>query len=59
MSKMTSISWTIDNVVKFRHLFSRHRVSRIVSSVEWRAVKTRSVMLCCRVIDVWTTSNEV
>ena len=35
-------------------------ISKIVSSVWWRAVQTKKCsVLCCRVIDASTTSNDV
>ena len=43
-----------------RQLFSKHGVSKIVSSVGWRAVQTEKYSaLCCRAIDACTTSNDV
>ena len=40
----TDKSWEIAYVVeKVRQLFSKHRVSKIVSSVWWRAVQTEKM----------------
>ena len=61
ITNKTNKCWEVVYVIeKVRHLFSKHRVSKIVSSVWWRAVQTekRSV-LCCRVIDAYTTSYDV
>ena len=54
-------SWEVVNVVmKVWQLFSRHRVSRIVSSVGWMTVQTEKCsVLCCKVIDACTNSNDV
>ena len=40
----TSNSWEVAYVIeKVRQLFSKHRVSKIVSSVWWRAVQTEKM----------------
>ena len=36
-------------VIKVRQLFSKHRVSRIVSSAYWRAVQAGRNVMCCAV----------
>ena len=41
----TAKFWEVVDVIKVRQLFSKHRVSKIVSSVWWRAVQTEN-MLC-------------
>ena len=47
VTNMTSKSWEVVYVNKnVRQLFCKHRVSKIVSSVWWRAVQIKNV-LCC------------
>ena len=36
-------SWEVVYVIRVRKLFSKHRVSKIVSSVWWRAVQTEDM----------------
>ena len=61
ITNKTNISWEAFHVVeKVRQLFSKHTVCEIVSSVWWRAVQTEKCsVLCCKVIDACTTSNDV
>ena len=62
ITNKTNKSWEVVYVIeKIRQLFSKHRDSKIDSSVWWRAVqkKKKSSVLCCRVIDACTTSNDV
>ena len=62
ITNKTSISWEVVYAIKkVRQLFSKHRVSKIVSSVWWKAVQTGiiCILLCCKVIDACTTSNDV
>ena len=57
----TSKSWEVVHVTKkVWHLLSKHRVSKIVSSVRWRVVQTekKCSVLCCKVIDACTISND-
>ena len=37
ITNKTNKSWEVVYVIKVRQLFSKHRVSKIVSSVWWRA----------------------
>ena len=47
-------------IEKVRQLFSKHRVSKIVSSVWWSSYRQKKCsVLCCKVIDACTTSNDV
>ena len=61
VTNTTNKSWEVVYEFKMdRQLFSKHRVSEIVLSVWWRAVQTEKCsVLCCRVIDACTTSNDV
>ena len=61
ITNKTNKSWEVVYVFKkVRQLFSKHRVSKIVSSAWWRAVQTKKCsVLCCKVIDACTTSNDV
>ena len=43
VANKTNKSWEIVYVIKVRQLFSRLRVSKIVSSVGWRAVQTEKM----------------
>ena len=54
-------SWEVVYVIEMvRQLISKHRVSKIVSSVWWRAVQIEQCsVLCCKVFDVCTTSKDV
>ena len=54
-------SWEVVYLMKkVRQLFSRDRVSKVVLSVGWREVQTKKCnVLCCDVIDAWTTLNDV
>ena len=46
----TNKSWKVVYVIeKVRQLFSKHRVSKIVWSVWWRAVQTEKNVMCCAV----------
>ena len=46
----TNKSWEAVYVIeKVRQLFSKHRVSKVVSSVLWRAVQTEKSVVCCAV----------
>ena len=40
------VVYVIEN---FRQLFSKHRVSKIASSVWWRVVQTEKNVVCCAV----------
>ena len=53
--------WEVAYVIeKVSQLFSKHRVSMIVSSIWWRAVQTEKCsVLCCKKIDACTTSSDV
>ena len=42
-SKSLEVLYVIE---KFRQLFSKHRVSKIVSSVWWRALQTEKNVMC-------------
>ena len=61
ITNKTNKSWEVVYVIeKVRLLFSKHRVSKIVSSVWWRSVRIeKCCVLCCKVIDACTTSNDV
>ena len=49
-NKQTNKSWEVVYIIeKVRQLFSKHRVSMIVSSVWWRAVQTEKNEVCCAV----------
>ena len=44
ITNKTNQSWEVVDVIeKVRQLFSKHRVSEIVSSVWWRAVQTEKM----------------
>ena len=44
ITNKTNKSWEVVYVIeKFRHLFSKHRIGEIVSSVWWRAVQTEKM----------------
>ena len=44
ITNMTNKYWEVAYVIeKIRQLFSKHRVSKIVSSVWWRAVQTKKM----------------
>ena len=50
ITNKTNKSWEVGYVIeKVRQLFSKHRVSKIVSSVWWRAVQTEINVVCCAV----------
>ena len=57
----TNKSWEVVYVIeKVSQLFSKNRVSKIVSFVWLRAVQSEKCsVLCCQVIDACTTSNDV
>ena len=60
ITNKTNKSWEAAYVIEVRQLFSKHRVSKIVSSVWWRSVQTEKFsVLCSKVIDACTTSNDV
>ena len=61
ITNKTNKSWEAVYVIeKIRQLFSKHRVSKVVLSVWWRSVQTEKCsVLCCKVIDACTTSNDV
>ena len=40
VTNKTNKFWEVVYVIKVRHLFSKNRVSKIVSSVWWMAVQT-------------------
>ena len=43
----TNKSWEVVYIIeKVRQLFSKHRVSKIFSSVWWRTVQNRNVVCC-------------
>ena len=53
INKSREAVYVIEKVVQ---LFSKHRVSKIVSPVWWKAVETKKCsVLRCRVIDACTT----
>ena len=45
ITNKTNKSWEAVYIIEVRQLFSKHRVSKIVLSVWWRAVQTKK-MLC-------------
>ena len=48
VTNKTNKSWEVVYVIKkVRQLFRKHRVSKIVSSVGWRAVQTGKNVVCC------------
>ena len=49
VTNKTNKSWAVVYVIKYRQLFSKHRVSKIASSVWWRAIQTEKNVLCCAV----------
>ena len=56
ITNKTNKSWEVVYVIeKVRQLFSKHRVSKVASSVQTK----KCSVLCCKVIDACTTSNEV
>ena len=60
ITNKTNKSWEVVYVIKVRQLFSKHRVSKIVSLVWWRAVQTKkNSVLCCKVIYACSTFNDV
>ena len=60
VTNKTNKSWEVVYIIeKLRQLYSKHRVSKIVLLVWWRAVQTKKSVLCCKVIDACTTSNDV
>ena len=61
ITNKTNKSWEVVYVIeKVRQLFSKRRVSKIGSSIWWKAVQTKKCsVLCCRIIDACTTSNNV
>ena len=61
ITNTTNKSWEAVYVVEnVRQLFSKHRVSKIVSSFGWCAEQTNKCsVLCCKVVDACTTSNDV
>ena len=60
ITNKTNKSWEAVYIIEVRQLFSKHRVSKIVPSVWWRAVQTKKCcVLCCKVIDACSTSNDV
>ena len=61
ITNKTNKSWKDAYVIeKVRQQISKHRVSKIVSSVWWRAVHTEKCsVLCCRVIDASSSSNDM
>ena len=49
VTNMTNKYWEVVYVIKkVRQLISKHRVSKIISSVWWRAVK-KKIAVCCAV----------
>ena len=52
VTKKTNKSWEVVYVIKVRQLFSNHRVSKIVLSVWWRAVRTEKNVVCCAVMSL-------
>ena len=61
VTNKTNMSWEVVYVIKkVRQLFSKYRVSKIVSSVWWSAIHAKKCsVLCCIVIVAWSTSNDV
>ena len=61
ITSKTNKSWEVVYVIeKVRQLFSKHRASKIVLSVWWRAVQTKKCcVLRCKIIDACITSNNV
>ena len=50
ITNKTNKSWEDVYVIeKVRQVFSKHLVSKIVSSVWWRAVQTEKNAVCCAV----------
>ena len=48
ITNKTNKSWEVVYIIeKVKQLFSKHRVSKIVSSVWWRAVQTEKNEVCC------------
>ena len=51
ITNKTSKSWEAVYVIeKVGQLFSKHRVSKIVLSVWWRAVQKKKNVVCCAVM---------
>ena len=63
VTNKTNKSWEVVYVIKkVRQLFSKHRVSKIVSSVFIRVGRykhKKCSVLCCTVFDGCTISNDV
>ena len=61
ITNKTNKSWDVVYVIKkVRQLFCKHRVSMIVLSFGgWRYRQKKCCVLCCKVIDACTTSNDV
>ena len=50
ITNKTNMSWEAVYVIKkVWQLFSKHRVSKVVSSVWWRSVQTEKNVVCCAV----------
>ena len=50
ITNKTNKSWEVVYIIeKVRQLFSKHRVSKIVSSVWWRSVQTEKNVVRCAV----------
>ena len=58
VTSMTNKSWEAVYVIKVRQIFSKHRVSKIVSSVGWWTIPKKHSMTCYEVIDACTTSSD-
>ena len=54
--KKAKMSWNVVYVVKVRWLFCKHRESQIVL---YGGTNRSNTVLCCGVIDAWTTLNEM
>ena len=59
VTNKTNKSLEVVYVIKVMQLFSKHRISQIISSVLWRAVQKKCSVLGRKVIDACPTSNDV
>ena len=60
ITNKTNKSWEVVYIIeKVRQLFSKHRISNIVSSVWWRAVQTERMKCVVLQSNACTTSNDV
>ena len=50
ITNKTNNSWEVVYIIeKVSQLFSKHRFSKVVSSVWWRALQTKKNEVCCAV----------